>query len=962
MAGFTRFSKDRKLIEEARCILNGGSAKVHKSTRSGFTTSAVIAAEDGNKRMLCVAPTNRILLETIDEASGGTAIIIPANHECSVIKEMIGGDTFLEKLPIPLPDCKDCSELGHCPVTRIIGEDHSQIVGITYQKLVALMLSKSNLAGRIKKELSKANIVMLDESHTIVLQQVVKVKAFTKINLLERSPVLNKVCSKWIDLNEAKKEEIFDLKCQGDLGHVGRHLSKISDIDRPLSFKQLSAASDELFELARQRKDYSLSENDILILRDIISLMAGHWFSISYISEPEGEDGNVYIAGNYWISIRALREFLTKAVPKATHLYVSGTLVEPSPRFYSELSGKEVGDVIFPDLRCTNSKMSIIPDSWKLNAHNFRDNLDRIVERIIEIQAQNPNQRIYLVSPSANKAAVIREKFKERLGNAALNVDYYRSDLTMGVKSEARICVAVGLAELPSNVYDHMAMGNDSDEKWINSQRLRLESVHAATWQTWSRVKDPEGKVESIVYCIGVRADQISDVVAWGPGRHLELLEILGYRLPNGKTGRSPKFKVSVTQQIEPPKVFAENRTSTRRDRHTVGEYIDRVENYDPVFIFSEFVDKMPIYNNRRNVHKLGIYNNPLNTNECETTAIALVFFLASRMDYCARQLNNGGYTKFRLNGDMLPKLNAHLQSNETIGFYQISLRDEIKWICFDIDDHNGNKGTEGVRADLQSLFNVLNNYEIPFLLEASGSPNSFHIWIFLIPTKTINGYRFARQIKSEAGIECEMFPKQKSLNKDAKYGNLVKVPLGVNRKTGKKSQFLNPENLEPFIGEVPLPAFVRLREIQEQYTETKIGERTRKIRRSSSDEVSPVLLGQDLRPCMIAIIESGTQLNGPEGDNMRVAIAAEAWNTGMSIENAIELYKTQDDFDPEKTRSKLDYIYGRYRPYRCETLRDQCHTLVSQYCQKCPRNEAIHNLTTCYDGTQIAGNGYCPA
>jgi len=65
-------------------------------------------------------------------------------------------------------------------------------------------------------------------------------------------------------------------------------------------------------------------------------------------------------------------------------------------------------------------------------------------------------------------------------------VDYYRSDQTQGVENSARICIAVGLAELPSNTYDHQARGENEEERWIDSQRLRRESVDAATWQTWS--------------------------------------------------------------------------------------------------------------------------------------------------------------------------------------------------------------------------------------------------------------------------------------------------------------------------------------------------------------------------------------------------------------------------------------------------------------------------------------------
>jgi DNA primase large subunit len=41
--------------------------------------------------------------------------------------------------------------------------------------------------------------------------------------------------------------------------------------------------------------------------------------------------------------------------------------------------------------------------------------------------------------------------------------------------------------------------------------------------------------------------------------------------------------------------------------------------------------------------------------------------------------------------------------------------------------------------------------------------------------------------------------------------------------------------------------------------------------------------------------------------DFLRLAIAAEAWNIGMPIEKAVELFRPQDDFDPEISRAKVE-------------------------------------------------------
>jgi len=51
----------------------------------------------------------------------------------------------------------------------------------------------------------------------------------------------------------------------------------------------------------------------------------------------------------------------------------------------------------------------------------------------------------------------------------------------------------------------------------------------------------------------------------------------------------------------------------------------------------------------------------------------------------------------------------------------------------------------------------------------------------------------------------------------------------------------------------------------------------------------------------------------GSEGHEMRVAIAAEARNVGYTIEQTIELFKDQPDFNPDITRKNVEYIYSQW-------------------------------------------------
>ena len=950
-----------ELVAAASEVLKVGSCKVYKSTRAGFTTSAVLAAIKAKKRILVISPTNKILSETVMKASGGQAISVPANSFCPVLEEQIRQDRFLAKIPLPLPDCQECPSMGKCPVTEILEADNPSVISMTYAKLNAVMLSKSKIAGQIKHKLSQVDEVLLDEAHVISLSTAARVQTFYCVPIPEGYPILTEISQNWIDLCNDKLELLNTLKAEGDAGHVGKHLSKLISIAEPLGFKRMSAAWTELLSLAQKRADLDVRDDEILALRDIISIMGGYWASVSYIREKDGTEGRVYISGNVGAFYRCLQEFLSKYVSNADHIYSSATLMEPHPEFFEGLSGKCLQDVVFPDLRNTNSKMSIYPDKWRLSSYNFVKNLDRIVDRIVEICKENKD--VYILAPNLRRAAVIQRRLHEVLGHTAPKVDFYRSDMTMGVARDDRTCIAVGLAEIPSNACDHLAMGKDSEARWLHSQALRVQSVQAASWQAWSRVKDPKGETESKVYCIGLRADQVSDVVTWGSGRRVELLEIRESKLPNGTVARTPKFKVKVDNPIEPPKVFIEKRTSSHKERHSVDEYIAGSENSKGIIALKE--GKADIENilnratqchtcresaqndytidNRQKGHLPYSYVK-LCHGDVEQIALFLGVYFVHRSDCYARQFWNRQSKKWEyykvedsIDDFTLEALKRHINAEKMpqgdrfcMGVYQVGLDDTVSWVCYDLDNHDNSN--PDVEKDVKLLLAVLDKYSIPYLLEASGSADSYHVWVFLVPTRTYNAFKFSRQIAAEAGIKCEIWPKQQSVKSArGQFGNPVKLPLCYHNKTGRRSQFLDPQTFEP-LKDVFLPGLVRLFEIPDP-----VRERTPDLVSTQASENMPTAKSIGFHPCLQHLLDSHIQLLGGSGHAARTAIAIDAYHAGLSKEEAIDLFRHQEDFKLDYTAYQIESIYRKgLSPFSCSTLRDQCDDLVGSYCETC--------------------------
>ena len=957
-----------ELVAAASEVLKSGSCKVFKSTRAGFTTSAVLAAMEAGKPILVLSPTGKILSETVMKASKGRAIIVPANSFCPILQKLILYDRFLAKIPLPLPDCQDCNQMGKCPVTEILEADKPPVISLTYAKVNALMLSKSDIARQIKHKLSQVDVVLLDEAHVISLPSAARVQAFYCVPIPEGYPILTKVGQNWVDFCNDNLELLTALMAEGDAGYVGKHLSKLISIAEPLGFKMLSAAWNELFSLAQSRAKLGLRDDEILAIRDIVSIMGGYWASLSYIRENEGTEGKTYISGNVGAFHRCLRDFLSIYVPNADHIYSSATLIEPSEEFFEGLSGKLVQDVVFPDLRNTNAKMSIYPDRWRLSSRNFASSLDRIIARIVEICKEE--EAVYILALNSRNAGIIQRKLNEVLGPAAPTIDFYRSDMTMGVGRDDRTCIAVGLAEIPSNACDHLARGEGSEARWLHSQSLRAQSVQAASWQAWSRVKDPKGEVESKVYCIGVRAEQVADVVTWGSRRRLDLLEIREFKLPDGAAARTPKFKVKVNSLIEPPRIFAEERTSSHKERHSVSEYIAGIESgNDIIALKRDKADIENIINRATKCHSCRVSAQNAYTisnrqkgqfpynyvkvwhGDPDQLAMFLGMFFVHRSDCYARQYWNRqsekwGYRKVcdSIDDFTLEDLKKHVRAQLTpqgdrfcMAVYQIGRDDTVSWICYDLDNHD-NSNPE-VEEEVKRLLEVLDSYSIPYLLEASGSEDSYHVWVFLVPTRTYNAFKFSRQIATEAGIKCEIWPKQQSIDAArAEFGNPVKLPLCYHNKTGRQSGFLDPQTFEP-LEYIPLPDLVRLFEIPEPLRKPAHDP----VRASASENGSAPRATSEFHSCLQHIIDSRIQLVGGAGHDVRTAIAIDAYNSGLSKEAAIDLFRHQDDFKLDYTTYQVESIYSKgLKPFSCSKLLDKCGDLVRCYCEACPRGKYI--------------------
>lgn len=926
--------------EAARLVLveiGNGAGSVAKPVRSGFTTSTVYAAAEMGKKLLCIQPTTRIILETIGSAGG--SVRVPGNHECPILSDEIEAYPILKELPLSLPDCEKCPNYEICPVTEVLRRPDFNTVAITYAKIQALLLANSTTkegklttAGKIRHALQKVDIVLLDEAHLLGFGSVASVVPRGLPVAPSVYVALTQIRTIWNNFLIDQDEAISDIEERAKEGHAWQHLSRQAVNDSPLHWRALRAAWGELRTLA---KSGEMDRDGLLMYRDVIDILSYPLATVHYVTEDEGRDGQVRISGSRGKGQVAIRRFLQNTAPYAGHVFVSGTLIEPTEDYFAELCGKDTKALTFPDVMRTSRRVTLIPDTWKLSARNFHRKLPDIVDQIRQI-VDREKEPVYCICMNAAKAGEVRKAIR-RAGISGVTVDYYRSDLSIGVARPERICIAIGMAELPTNSLDPQAWGRTSEERWANSRALRLQAVHAATWQSINRVRDPEGKIESRIYLIGVRCDEAKQLSRWGPARRVEVTDIKDTITHNKKPYRTATFNVTVDEEIEHCNLFGEDAMGQHSDRRTLTSMVEKIELYDEDIIFSENHSISPILIYRGNGVKLGIYNIPSNTSEVESTATSLYNTFCHRSECYAQQLkDSSGKWGFSKVNRQITRDNVidHINGKATIGTYEIGLDDTVIWGCFDIDSHKeGDDGTEA-REKVRDLADVMGVYGIPYMLEASGSPGSYHIWILFKRTDTYNAYRFMRQLAREAKIKgIEVWPKQKRLGKDGKYGNLVKLPICLHNKTGNRSAFVDVATFEPLEGEILVPGRVVLLKVPDLTTGGGAMPKPRKVSKIAEKPSSATL-----DHCMINALADKLPLEGDHGHALRVAIAVKAAFIGMSREDAAMLFKDQPDFKYEYSLYKATEIGDRgHSPWSCETLRDKCGEFVTRSCPSCP-------------------------
>ena len=514
-----RYLKTKEILEDSDDFL---PTKLLKTTRAGATTGLCANAIDARLRFVLFAPTKEIAHKTIKNSvkysnkRNANIKLLLSNHACLKNRKMVKEYPDVGKLPIlPLPGkCEKCKYYEKCPVTDFIRSNMRGIhgVGMTYQKLKAVMFSDSETAETIKHRLSQAKVLIFDEAHNYEAPDVISVPMYPHESLTNYQTLFaeNKkilpFLERFAELKHGLQPHIMELLQVKDDSLKNRMAIDLKEHEM-MGFTETVAAIKEVINVMKDRETFKLSIDEVLFIFDMIMVLSTDKLVLHYINSDNGD--SVHLSAKDGLHL-ATKRFLGRLDPYQPRkvIFTSATFGDYD---YTGIFGFH-HQIVMPDVMNTNEKMTIYPDTFKLDSVNYtRRYAERTIHEAIKYETLYPGIRF--VCMKKNVALWLLYRLDER--GYKINVDYYRSDQTIGVSSEERRCVVVGAPTAPINAYDGVA------NTFEQSQRLRIDNNHAAFWQAISRFKDPAGKDESFIYCVGVKEPEIKKMLTWGIDRKL---------------------------------------------------------------------------------------------------------------------------------------------------------------------------------------------------------------------------------------------------------------------------------------------------------------------------------------------------------------------------------------------------------------------------------------------------------
>ncbi|WP_156146045.1 hypothetical protein [Methanococcoides methylutens] len=799
-----------------------GPLILHKTTRCGCTTSLLLTLIELGETFVLIAPTTNILTQTAGAdlaefcSRKPNIIHVEPNRKCIINQERIAKYPALKKLPfLRLPkNCLECEYHAECPVTTLIRHDvlgntssggtylekvkevylkgvrDQKLDGITLttQKLVAVLLSsftndyQYRLPRWILDLISSSKNIIIDESH--MLQD--KPQVDFRIATIDEKKVSDFDFGVYDALKNMKKykfiweivEHFKSLLEQNDLieaknkaiekaskdNYFEEHLSHPIPNRHQVTPRYIVKAFQKIEEMVID-PEIDLQMEYILPLYDILKIITSETISVN--AQPIGQWILVNVSSVDTLFDELLAIFI-KNIHKSEKKRIIFTSATQGSYDFSKLlldhkdNLKKITFGEGGDPKKTNEKMFIFPDKKKYSTRGpyaIEKHMDEITSEIIQYLELYGDGNCLIIVNNAGQAKEI-EKVLEK-ANHPHKVEYYGSSELMGVSCYARVAIVVGLAHKPANAYDTVT---DSHEE---SQKLRYEVTCNDTWQAWSRVKDPEGKVSSLVICLGVTSDDCENVIKYGYNRSIEIEK-------PPKKGMKKVKKVNVEEEcITKPNIIYV--------RKPVEKLLAALHYKKPLY---SFIPKVP------GIRAIKDITGTFHQNEYKEYSRSSLIRNHIIKNKSRFMFDEDEISGTKLSDDILQK---HFEGEKLVEAITLSNINEVDWICFEFAEE----------LHMSLMHGYFEAMQFPSLVEKTVS--GYRIWIFIESMKAtvvknicdaLMGL-FKSELKRKDIVvkgknrNCTYFPSKTKITSHYP-GDLVILPFGKDSKILIDGEFVN--------------------------------------------------------------------------------------------------------------------------------------------------------------------------
>lgn len=264
-----------------------------------------------------------------------------------------------------------------------------------------------------------------------------------------------------------------------------------------------------------------------------------------------------------------------------------------------------------------------------------------------------------------------------------------------------------------------------------------------------------------------------------------------------------------------------------------------------------------------------------------------------------------------------------HLKGQRTIGIYQIKQEENtVRWLCFDIDADT-QEGEASIPTVTKTIaYRLYRLIGQSYLVEWSGN-KGYHVWVFFSDALSAGkvmafGHFILSQVEIPEGVHVEVFPKQPTVRA---YGNLVKLPLGIHRKTGNRCLFVN-NKFESYPLEEQWSLLQNVTTLNEQEFDELLDLYNIEEIQAREPTIIEGGYGPSTLPCMARLMQEGA-VEGSR-DICTFKLACYLRDRGLPenlAKTALEAWNEQNSppFDERELDVKLDSAYaGRYSPFPC--------------------------------------------